>query len=131
MNDFKASAIKLLFPVIVRSDIPGRLRLAIGNYALIPAAITECAVHHIGKAFVMLSGVLCVQANAKIGSLLIKYDPAKITRDEVLSWIDTLVDTGIKCAPEIEKSGIKDLRMLEALFLEKFQKLLPPPLKKG
>ena len=125
MSDWKAGAIRSFFRVRVHSDIPGRLRLKISNFRLIPQAGVSASLPYIPKAFGQLPGVKTAELNAKVGSLLILYDPAVTGTKAILDWIDTMIETGVKYAPAIARSGMKDPARIERFFIEKLQTRLP------
>ncbi len=128
MGDFKANAVKKIFAINVISELPGRLRLGIKNYKLIPPDVVLGTVKYIEKAILLLPGVTESPINTKIGTMLVKYDNTKLKTADILGWIDILIDTGVKYAPQVSKSGIKDPDKIEAFYTAKLQKLIP---KKG
>lgn len=124
MSGWKAGAVKSFFRVRVHSDIPGRLRLKIKNFHLIPAAGVNTSLPYISKAFGLLPGVETARLNPKIGSLLVIYDPSVTGTQKILDWIDIMVETGVKYAPAIARSGVRDPARIERFFVDKLQKRL-------
>mgnify|MGYP007069973806 CR=1 FL=1 len=88
----------------ITCNLPGRLRLAYPAYRMLPEG-AEPYLHYIGDAVGLLRGVKTVEYNARIGTLLIRYDSSLLSSGDVLAWMDTLVEEGICLAGSMERSG--------------------------
>lgn len=107
MINIRESVLRYNLKPRVESDLPGRLRILLPRYTLLPESIRPYA-HYAEDALKLLPGVHAVRINARIGTVLVCYDPAVCTTLQVFGWIDTVVDTGIKIAREVELSGIRE-----------------------
>ena len=125
MSGWKAGAIKSFFRVVINSDIPGRLRIKIKNFRLIPETGVNASLPYISKAFGILPGVKSARLNPKVGSLLIIYDPLKANTKKILEWINIMIETGVKYAPVIARSGIREPARIEAFLIERLPRRVP------
>ncbi len=91
----------------VESDLPGRLRILFPRHAMLPDSAGPY-LHYVEDVLMLLPGVHTVRVNARIGTVLVMYDPAVCTVRQILRWIDLVVETGIEIARELGDAGKKD-----------------------
>ena len=92
--------------VEVESDLPGRLRVCYPAYPKFPPEVKDY-LHYVKEALMMPKGVTEVRLNERIGSILICYDPAKMSGERLLNWVRILTETGLSFASD------ENLRMTE------------------
>ena len=124
MINIRESVLRYNLKPRVESDLPGRLRILFPRYTLLPESIRPY-VHYAEDALKLLPGVHAVRINARIGTVLVRYDPAVCTTLQVFGWIDTVVDTGIKIAREVELSGIREEGKIVSLARQRLVHQLP------
>ncbi len=124
MINIRESVLRRNLKPRVESDLPGRLRILFPRYALVPEAARPY-VHYAEDALKILPGVRAVRINARIGTVLILYEQAVCNTLQILRWVDTIVDTGIKIAREIEFSGIKEEEKIASLARQRLVLQMP------
>ena len=72
----------------------------------------------------LLPGVTDAQANPRIGTVLVSYDPGKTSEQAILQWVATVVDEGIQLSREDIWQGA-DEQTLAALVRERLLLRLP------
>ena len=83
----------------VESDLPGRLRISFSKYRLLPREVLPY-LHYIRDVLGLLPGVTDAEANPRIGTVLIRYDASAVSARDILRWMDTVTDEGIRIAKE-------------------------------
>ena len=99
MNKLEETFLRSCLKPHVESSLPGRLRICFKKYALLPREALPY-LHYIRDVLGLLPGVTGAQANPRIGTVLIHYDPRATGERAILRWIDTVVDEGIRLANE-------------------------------
>ena len=107
MINIRESMLRRSLKPRVESDLPGRMRLLFPRYALLPVSARPY-LHYVEDVLKLLPGVLSVRLNARIGTVLVFYDPAECTPRRILRWVDIVVDTGIGISHELEGAGAED-----------------------
>ncbi len=108
----------------VESDLPGRLRMMFPRCALLP----DCArpyLHYAEDVLKLLPGVHAVRVNARIGTVLVLYDPSVCTARQILRWVDIAMDTGIETAHELESAETKSEAEIVSMVRQRLVLRLP------
>ena len=84
----------------VESDLPGRLRMVFPRCASLPDSVGPY-LHYVEDVMQLLPGVRSVRVNARIGTVLVLFDPAVCSARQILRWVDIVVDTGLEIAEEM------------------------------
>ena len=114
---------KKIFKTEVVSDLPGRLRLKLVHYKTFPKEAIEY-IAYIEEAILIFKGIESVQFNTAIGSILITYQPKETCKNDILKWIDIIIQTGINNAKLIEQYGQSDRIYLKKAIEEKLKNQL-------
>ncbi len=99
MNKLEESFLRLCLKPRVTCDLPGRLRLCFGKYSLLPKEAVPY-LHYISDILQLLPGVSGADVNARIGTVLIRYDADITNTRAILRWVDIVVDEGIRISGE-------------------------------
>lgn len=119
MDKLKLSALKKGLQVSVKSDLPGRLRLAVRHAQLIPEDSRAQAIIYVEKALRFLKGIDTVEVNPKIGTVLIHYQPELLTKTTILRWIDIVIEELATHLPDLIRQGLNRPQELETFFESK------------
>lgn len=122
MNRISETLLRRYLKPTVESDLPGRLRLSFSKYKMLPKE-AEPYLHYVQDVFKMLPGVKDVQVNARIGTILVHYEAAKMSAHTILRWIDAVTDEGIAISKEVVWEGATE-ENLEALVRKRLMRRL-------
>ena len=123
MNKIEESFLRHCLKPSVTCNLPGRLRLAFAKYQLLPKEALPY-LHYVRDVLLLLPGVMDAQANPRIGTVLVSYDPGKTSEQAILQWVATVVDEGIQHSREDIWQGA-DEQTLAALVRERLLLRLP------
>lgn len=123
MNKIEESFLRHCLKPSVTCNLPGRLRLAFAKYHLLPKEALPY-LHYVRDVLLLLPGVMDAQANPRIGTVLVSYDPGKTSEQAILQWVATVVDEGIQLSREDIWQGA-DEQTLAALVRERLLLRLP------
>ena len=123
MNKIEESFLRHCLKPSVTCNLPGRLRLAFAKYQLLPKEALPY-LHYVRDVLLLLPGVTDAQANPRIGTVLVSYDPGKTSEQTILQWVATVVDEGIQLSREDIWQGA-DEQTLAALVRERLLLRLP------
>lgn len=123
MNKIEESFLRHCLKPNVTCNLPGRLRLAFAKYQLLPKEALPY-LHYVRDVLLLLPGVTDAQANPRIGTVLVSYDPGKTSEQAILQWVATVVDEGIQLSREDIWQGA-DEQTLAALVRERLLLRLP------
>ena len=101
MGRIEDSFVRHCLKPAVSCNLPGRLRMAFRSYKLLPKEALPY-LHYIRDVLTLLPGVTDVQINPRIGTVLVLYDPGLTAPNQILRWVDIVVDTGLDLAKEID-----------------------------
>ena len=101
MGRIEDSFVRHCLKPAVSCNLPGRLRMAFRSYKLLPKEALPY-LHYIRDVLTLLPGVTDVQINPRIGTVLMLYDPDLTASNQILRWVDIVVDTGLDLAKEID-----------------------------
>ena len=83
----------------VECDLPGRLRMRFRHSEQFSKEALPY-LHYVQDVLTMLPGVTDVTVNARIGTALVRYDAEAVGTRDILRWVDTVVDEGIRIFKE-------------------------------
>ena len=74
-------------------------------------------LHYINDAMCLMPGILSAESNARIGTMLIRYNAGQLTRDAVMNWLSVLAEEGIALAEEMDfqKPGLTESGIVRAM----------------
>lgn len=99
MNKIEEGFLRLCLRPRVVCDLPGRLRLSFEKYRLLPK-VAAPYLHYIRDVLRLLPGVTDAEINPRIGTALVRYDAEAVGTRDILRWVDTVVDEGIRIFKE-------------------------------
>ena len=99
--------LRLLEAVTVLSDIPGRARLAV-------AGVRDDPRHgaRLAERLRALRGVQSVQANRLTGSLLVRYDPDRLTLDQIRATLEGRDQPLARRGARSERDDVRQLTLV-------------------
>ncbi len=111
--------LKSMFKISIKAQSPGRLRLKINNYQLLPKEETVFFLPSVLKTLKSLKGLISIEANPAIGTVLIIYQDDALNPQQIIHYIDELFDQVIEYLPEAKK--LKSLTEIEQFYQTKLQ----------
>ena len=124
MINIRESILRCNLKPRVESDLPGRMRILLPRYSLLPDSARPY-IHYVEDVLKLLPGVHTVRVNTRIGTVLVLYDQAVCTTRQILRWVDIVVDTGIEIAQEMKNAGIKDETIIAPMVHQRLILRLP------
>ena len=125
LQNMQNHLLKNFFKVQMVSDVKGRMRLRIANYQYIPLPLVTPYLPLLHTLLVQMHGILNVQLNDKIGSILLQYDAKKTTSATILAQVDSFIETGFKVGDEIVIANLQEENLtpdeLQQRYLAKLQ----------
>ncbi len=109
---------KSYYKVEVASDLPGRLRLKVRNFAKIPKDLVQKFFPSVGRIISQMDGILNVQINKNTGSILINYDKNLTEASKITAKIDNMIDVGIMLYKSNDSLATKSAQDIERAFLK-------------
>ncbi len=109
--------LKSMFKINIKSQSPGRLRLKISNYQLLPKEETAFFLPTVLKTLKALKGIISIEANPAIGTILIVYQADTLNPQQIIGHIEHLFDQVIKYLPQAKK--LKSLAEIEQFYQDK------------
>ena len=122
MGIVEEGLIRLCLTPKVISDLPGRLRISYPRYKLLPKEALPY-LHYAQDAMKLLPGVIGVQLNLRIGTVLITY-AAPADTDTIFEWYDTLIDTGFEYVNHMDWTQMIDEKELVRVLREHLEQKL-------
>lgn len=104
MIDIKTYIIKNFTKFKVVHSIPGRIRLKINNASKIPK---EAAMYdkYVIEGIKILDGIDNIEFNYMTGSVLITYNPNKLSEEIVIKWINHVLNIVLENINFIQEFG--------------------------
>ena len=99
MNKLEETFLRLCLKPGIECNLPGRQRLGIGKYRLLPKEAAPY-LHYIRDVLRLLPGGSDAESNPRIGTVLIRYDTEITSSRAILKWVDIVVDEGIRISKE-------------------------------
>ena len=122
MGIVEEGLIRLCLTPKVISDLPGRLRISYPRYKLLPKEALPY-LHYAQDAMKLLPGVIDVQLNLRIGTVLITY-AAPADTETIFEWYHTLIDTGFKYVNHMDWTQMIDEKELVRVLREHLEQKL-------
>ncbi len=116
--------IRFLLRRNIVSDLPGRLRLYFPHYHQLPPKAFPY-LSYIQEVLLLWPGVEEVRVNGRIGSILIHYNPAHTSRDNIMGWINRVIEVGMALAREIDWTQEPPEAMIRNMAKQRLQQYLP------
>lgn len=85
----------------VTCNLPGRMRMTFRSYKRLPKE-AQPYLHYIRDILTLLPGVSDVQINARIGTVLVLYEPKQTSSEQILDWVSTVVEAGLELYRETD-----------------------------
>mgnify|MGYP006869166397 CR=1 FL=1 len=127
---FEAQMIRWYLKPHIESDLPGRLRMSFAHFHKLPKEALPY-LHYVQDVFDMIDGVSEVRVNPQIGTLLIVYESARVSSEGLRCWLNTVVETGVEIARELERSVPVEEETVRNLAKKRLQSRLSEGQKKA
>ena len=123
MIDIKTYIIKNFTKFKVVHSIPGRIRLKINNASKIPK---EAAMYdkYVIEGIKILDGIDNIEFNYMTGSVLITYNPNKLSEEIVIKWINHVLNIVLENINFIHEFGEDNIDYVVSTLVKKLKETL-------
>ena len=123
MIDIKTYIIKNFTKFKVVHSIPGRIRLKINNASKIPK---EAAMYdkYVIEGIKILDGIDNIEFNYMTGSVLITYNPNKLSEEIVIKWINHVLNIFLENINFIHEFGEDNIDYVVSTLEKKLKETL-------
>lgn len=123
MIDIKTYIIKSFTKFKVVHSIPGRIRLKINNASKIPK---EAAMYdkYVIEGIKILDGIDNIEFNYMTGSVLITYNPNKLSEEIVIKWINHVLNIVLENINFIQEFGEDNIDYVVSTLEKKLKETL-------
>ena len=123
MLDIKTYIIKNFAKFKVVHSIPGRIRLKINNASKIPK---EAAMYdkYVIEGIKILDGIDNIEFNYMTGSVLITYNPNKLSEEIVIKWINHVLNIVLENINFIHEFGEDNIDYVVSTLEKKLKETL-------
>ena len=123
MIDIKTYIIKNFTKFKVVHSIPGRIRLKINNASKIPK---EAAMYdkYVIEGIKILDGIDNIEFNYMTGSVLITYNPNKLSEEIVIKWINHVLNIVLENINFIQEFGEDNIDYVVSTLEKKVKETL-------
>ena len=123
MIDIKTYIIKNFTKFKVEHSIPGRIRLKINNASKIPK---EAAMYdkYVIEGIKILDGIDNIEFNYMTGSVLITYNPNKLSEEIVIKWINHVLNIVLENINFIHEFGEDNIDYVVSTLEKKLKETL-------
>ena len=123
MLDIKTYIIKNFAKFKVVHSIPGRIRLKINNASKIPKEATMYDKYVI-EGIKILDGIDNIEFNYMTGSVLITYNPNKLSEEIVIKWINHVLNIVLENINFIQEFGEDNIDYVVSTLEKKLKETL-------
>ena len=123
MLDIKTYIIKNFAKFKVVHSIPGRIRLKINNASKIPKEATMYDKYVI-EGIKILDGIDNIEFNYMTGSVLITYNPNKLSEEIVIKWINHVLNIVLENINFIHEFGEDNIDYVVSTLEKKLKETL-------